>query len=267
MSSLDCILITGATSGLGRALALHYAVPGRTLLLTGRNELRLKEIALSCEEKGAKIVGLPMDVTDAHALRSWLLGEWQKQPIDLVIANAGISAGTGFGGEDEAQARQIFATNVNGVLNTILPLLPMMKQRGNGQIAIISSLAGLRGMPSAPAYSASKAAVRAYGEGLRGELKPHGVKVNVVCPGFIKTPMTDVNPYPMPFLMSAAKAAGIIAAGLEKNKARIAFPLPMYLGLWLLSLLPLALTDRLFSMLPGKPAANENNTLFPRRRE
>ena len=141
-----------------------------------------------------------------------------------MIANAGVSAGTGAGGETEEQARDIFAVNLAGVLNCVHPALDHMRLRGAGQIAIVSSIAGYRGMPGAPAYSASKAAVMAYGEALRGELAGEGVAVTVICPGFVKTPMTAVNDFPMPFLMEPDVAARRLLDGLEKKKFEITFP-------------------------------------------
>jgi short-subunit dehydrogenase len=157
-------------------------------------------------------------------------------------------------GESEAQVREVFDTNVGGVLNSVLPAIPLMQARKSGQVAIIGSLAGIRGLPSCPAYSASKNAVRAFGEGLRGALKEFGIGVSVVCPGYIRTPMTDVNNFPMPFIMSAEKAAHIIKSGLAKNRSRIAFPLALYLPLLFISSLPLWLTDPFFAALPRKTA-------------
>ena len=177
-----------------------------------------------------------------------------KTPVDLVIANAGISAGTGGGGESAQQVRRIFSTNIDGVMNSIQPLIPAMATRKRGQIAIISSLAGIRALPSSPAYSASKACVRYYGDALRGWLAKNNVNVSVVCPGYVRTPMTDVNDFPMPFIMSAEKAAAIIAKGLERGKPRIAFPLALYIPLWLLSCLPVCITDPFFARLPAKPS-------------
>jgi short-subunit dehydrogenase len=174
--------------------------------------------------------------------------------VDLIIANAGISAGSGGDGESEAQVKQLFATNIDGVLHTIQPLLPAMIARRHGQIAIISSLAGLRGLATSPAYCASKACVRIYGEGLRPLLAPHGVQLSVVCPGFIRTPMTDVNPYFMPFMMEAEAAAARIAQGLARNQARIAFPRRLYWPLWWMTCLPVSITDWFLARLPAKPS-------------
>lgn len=247
------IAITGASSGLGAALARHYAAAGAILHLHGRDTGRLERVAADCR-KTATVHTHTGDVTDAENISNWLLAADAQTPIDLVIANAGISAGIGGGGETGEQAARIFAVNIDGVMHTVYPLLSKMIERKHGQIAIMSSLAGLRGLPSSPAYSASKAAVRVWGEGLRGWLKPHGIEVNVICPGFIRTPMTDVNPYRMPFMMEADEAAAIIASGLARNKPRIAFPWQLYWPLCLLGCLPLWLTDPLFSRLPGKPS-------------
>lgn len=212
-----------------------------------------------CAEREASTHYKAIDVTDMEAMRAWLMDIDCLSPIDLIIANAGISAGTGGNGESEAQARRIFATNIDGVLNTIQPLIPAMVARGRGQIAIMSSLAGIRALPSSPAYSASKACVRYYGEALRGVLARSGVQVNVICPGYIKTPMTDVNDFPMPFIMQVDDAAAHIAHGLAKNKARIAFPRRLYWPLWLIACLPPTLTDWLFSRLPAKPAVDSKS--------
>ncbi len=249
------ILITGASSGLGAALARHYAASGITLHLQGRNQTRLEEVAQACRAQGASALTMLADVTDAATMEHWLQQADAQTPLDLIIANAGISAGTGLAGETSAQVRHIFATNIDGVVNTVQPLLQAMVSRRRGQVAIISSLAGIRGLPGCPAYSASKAAVRSWGEGLRGWAQKKGVEINVVCPGYIKTPMTDVNDFPMPFLMGAEKAAAIIARGLAKDKSRIAFPAALYIPLWFLSCLSPRLTDAFFARLPAKPSA------------
>jgi len=246
------ILITGASSGIGAALASAYADTGVSLLLGGRDLSRLATIADACRRRGAEVETQAIDVNDAPAMRGWVETADDGAPLDLVIANAGISAGTGGGGESEAQTRAIFATNIDGVVNTAWPALRRMERRGRGQIALMSSLAAFRGFPGAPAYCASKAALRVWGEGLRGEYRAKGVAVSVICPGYVESPMTAVNDFPMPFLMSAERAARIVKRGLARNRARIAFPFPMYVAAWLLGVLSPALTDPLLARLPKK---------------
>ncbi len=248
------IVITGASSGLGRALALHYAGAGKRLFLTGRHAARLAATATACREMGAEVHEKSMDITDAATVAAWLQKADSIAPVDCIIANAGISAGSGEDGETFVQAQQIFLSNINGVLHTVMPLLPAMAARNGGQLVIIGSLAGVRGLPSCPAYSASKAAVMTYGDALRGWLRAYGVGVSVVCPGYIRTPMTAANPFPMPLLMDAEKAAMIIAKGIAERKGRIAFPRRLYWPLKFLAFLPAAWTDALFSRLPAKPA-------------
>ena len=246
------IVITGASSGLGAALAAEYAAPNRALALMGRNPVRLEEVALLCRAKGAITEVFAVDVTDAPAMAEAMCRFDVTYPVDLVIANAGISAGTGGGGESVEQVQKIFAININGVLNTVHPLIEQMKARGRGQIAIVSSIAGFRGSPTAPAYSTSKAAVRVYGQALHGLLAPHGVTVSVICPGFIKTPMTDVNAFPMPFIMDADKAASIILHGLEHGKRMIVFPFMMGVLARVQNWLPEAWVDAMYNRLPAK---------------
>jgi short-subunit dehydrogenase len=247
------ILITGASSGLGAALAEQYATEGVTLYLAARNNNRLEDVASKCRAKGAEVITKSnLDVVDGSAMESFIKASDSYKNIDLVIANAGISAGTGGGGESDEQVRKIFAVNIDGVLNTIQPLVPLMSARGQGQIAIVSSLAGYRGLPSCPAYSASKAAVRSYGEAIRGSLKENGIKVSVIMPGYVKTPMTDLNEFPMPMLMQSEKAARLIQRKLQKNTARIVFSFPFCSLVWLTSCISPAIIDPILSLLPKK---------------
>ncbi len=263
------ILITGASSGIGAALARHYATASRRLILGGRNRERLEQTATTCRAAGADVETRVLDVTERDAMASWIADAFAAAPVDLVIANAGISGGTGgtHGDDDSAppsesqsQVERILAVNVAGVVNTVFPAIAEMRKiprdgaAPRGQIAIMSSLAGFRGLPGAPAYGASKACVRSLGEGLRGLCARHDIRVNVICPGFVESPMTDINPYPMPFLMPADKAARIIARRLAKDRARIAFPWRLWAIVWLLNVLPVGLTDRLVARMPEKPA-------------
>jgi short-subunit dehydrogenase len=247
------ILITGASSGIGAALARAYAAPGVTLALCGRDAARLDAVALSCEERGAKVQAALVDVTDGQACARWIDDADSIAPLDLVVANAGVSAGTsggeGFFRETAETVRRIFAINVDGVLNTVLPAIPVMRARGRGQIAIMSSLAAFVGSPGAAAYCATKAAGRLYGEALRRELGKDGVEVSVVCPGFVRTPLTEKNDFYMPLAIDADRAARIIQRGLRRNRPRIAFPWPMYALVWLGAALPAGLTDSLMRRL------------------
>lgn len=247
------VLITGATSGIGDALARAYAGPGVTLLLLGRSAERLERVAAVCREAGAAVYAATLDVADRTEMTTWIAEADDRAPVDLVIANAGISAGAGGpGGESDAQTRKVFAVNLDGVLNTVLPLIPRMRTRRRGQIAIMSSLAGYRGVAGAPAYCGSKAAVKAWGEGLRGALRADGLEVSVICPGFVESRMTAGNRFPMPFLMPADKAARLIRRRLARNRPRISFPWPMAALAWLGAALPPALTDPLINRLPRK---------------
>lgn len=146
--------------------------------------------------------------------------------------------------ETPREIRAVFEVNLDGMLNTIEPVLPLFRQRGRGQIALMSSQAGCRGFPVAPSYCATKAAIRVYGEGLRARLLRENIVVSVINPAFIKSAMTDANPYHMPFRLSAEQAAGIIKKGLADKKARLCFPFPLVVGTYLLSLLPQSLVDR-----------------------
>lgn len=247
-------MISGAGSGIGCALAVAYSKAGVNLFLCGRNLEKLLRTKKLCEALKANVLLGVLDVRNEAATRSYVEKIEENFELDLVIANAGISAGTAGGPENFSQVQEIFSTNLNGVLNLIYPAIDAMKKRKKGQLALISSLAGFRGLPSSPAYSSSKAAVRVYGEALRGNLAPLGIEVNVICPGYIKTPMTDVNEFPMPFLMSAEKCAAIIKRALEKNKSRIAFPFLLYFVVWLSALLSTKITDPIFAKLPGKRA-------------
>lgn len=246
------IAITGASSGIGRALALHYAGPRSRLLLAGRDAARLDRVAKVCRDRGASVGVEAFDLRDVERARKWIDAIDSTTPIDLLIANAGISTGTHGGSESESQVRAVFDVNVTGVLNVTLPAIQRMEQRGHGQIALMSSLAGHRGFPGAPAYCASKAAIKVWGEALRGHCASKGVRVSVIMPGYVRTPMTEINDFPMPFLMSAERAASIIAAGLARNRPRIAFPFPTAAMAWLIGALSPTLTDRLLSRLPRK---------------
>jgi short-subunit dehydrogenase len=235
------ILITGASSGIGESLALAYARSGLFLALAGRDGDRLEAVAAACRAKGAAVETAAFDVSEAAATARWLEDADDRHRLDLVVANAGVSlSGAGPGG-----VLRLLEINVGGVFNTVLPSIPRFRERRHGQIAIMSSIAGLRGLPSAPAYAASKAAVRSWGEGLRGRLEPEGIGVSVICPGFVESRITAANPFPMPMIMPAERAARIIVRGLARNKPRIGFPWRAILGMTLLAALPQDLANHL----------------------
>ncbi|MEQ8708055.1 MAG: SDR family NAD(P)-dependent oxidoreductase [Rhodospirillales bacterium] len=248
----NSVLITGASSGIGEALAWAVAAPDVMLFLSGRNAERLEQVATVCRQSGSRVETAILDVTDREAMDRWISAADDACPLDLVIANAGISGGSGAGTETTGDMRRIMEVNVGGILNTIDRPLQRMAARGYGQIALMASLAGYRGLPSAPAYSASKTAVRALGGGLRPVYATRNVRINVVCPGFVVSRITDSNSFPMPMLMPADKAARIILAGLARNRATIAFPWPMALSAWLLGALPDWAAAPLLKRLPAK---------------
>ena len=220
------ILITGASSGIGRSLALRYAGSGRVLGLLGRSADRLGAVADACRKRGADVHTGTLDIRRRDETIKWIENFDRNSPVDLLIANAGVVEGTPPGGaiEPSDAAYELMQTNVLGVLNTVQPVLPGMMARRGGHIAIISSLAGFIPVPDAPSYSASKSAVMNYGLALRALLAPHGIGVSVVCPGYVETPMMLRKSGPKPSKMTAEKAAILISRGIESNRALIVFP-------------------------------------------
>lgn len=248
---VENILITGASSGIGEALAVYYAKHGaENLFLSGRNKERLDAVQQRCQEHGVKVYTKIIDVTEKENMQKWLEQCEQIAPLNLVVANAGVSTGE----ETSVNIFNTFNTNVMGVINTICPTVELYRKRHdkNKIIAITSSIAGYHGLPSCPSYSATKACTKAYGEALRQQLNKENIQVNVICPGFVKSRITDKNTCPMPFFMSAEKAAEIIAKRIEKNVGLISFPWPMRFATWLLSILPNRLSDYIYAVLPHK---------------
>ncbi|HXF65933.1 MAG TPA: SDR family oxidoreductase [Burkholderiales bacterium] len=246
------VVITGASSGLGAALARHYAGSGAVLGLIARRARELERLAA---DLGHACDIHPLDVRNATALQAAARAFCARRGCpDIVIANAGVSVGTLTEHAEDAQAfEEIIDTNLIGAVNTFRPFIACMRERGAGTLAGIASVAGLRGLPGAGAYSASKAALIAYLESLRVELRGAGIKVVTVCPGYIATPMTERNPYPMPFRMSAEAAAAKIAARIARGTPRSVIPWQMALAARVLGALPAWLYDRLFEAVPRKP--------------
>lgn len=221
-------LITGASSGLGAALAEALARPGATLHLGGRDTARLDTVAATCRRLGAEVHAHAIELIDRDATASWIT---QAGRIDLVIANAGISGGVGRDGiEPAAQTRAIFDTNLAGALNTILPALEALRAQApgpdglRGSIAAIASISAFLPAPVAPSYAASKAALDSWVVAQAGAWARQGVRLCSVCPGFIRSPMTARNRFPMPGLMDADRAARLVLAGLASGRRRVVFP-------------------------------------------
>ena len=251
MKNFENVLITGASSGIGEALAEYYAAHGvKQLFLSGRNVERLQAVKEKCEKFGAVVEAKKLDVTNREQMAEWLAECNKKTPLDAVFANAGVSTGE----ETVENIYNTFEINVMGVLNTVTPAVERYRENKSGAktVVIIASIAGYHGLAACPSYSATKACVKAYGEALRNQLKPEGIQVNVVCPGFVKSRITDKNTCPMPFFMSAASAAEIIAQRVANNVGLIAFPWPMRFAAWLISILPNRVSDFIYASLPHK---------------
>ena len=250
------VLVTGASSGIGEALALECATRGAEhLFLCGRNKERLDAVAGKCRALGAAVRADAIDVADESAMRTWLAACDDEAPLELVFSNAGVATGR----ETEENVRRTFATNVWGGLNTVLPVVDLFRDgrpRRLRQIAITASIAGYAPLSTCPAYAGSKAAMKNWGLSLRGMLMREGIRVNVVCPGFVRSRITDRNTCPMPFFMEAGKAARIIVDRVLGNVGLIAFPWPMRFATWALSALPWRVAEFVASLLPEK---NDDN--------
>lgn len=246
------VFITGASSGIGAALARHYAERGATLGLAARRGPLLDELVQTLPGSHHRYA---VDVANPNAMR--LAGQDFMSRVgtpDIVIANAGISVGTLTGEfEDIPAFHRVFETNVLGLVHTFQPFVEPLRQAGRGRLVGIASVAGIRGLPGAGAYSASKAAAIAYLESLRVELRGSGVRVVTVAPGYIDTPMTERNPYPMPFILPADEAARQIARVIDAGRSYAVVPWQMAVVAKLLRLLPNAAFDAIFSRAGRKP--------------
>jgi short-subunit dehydrogenase len=235
-------LITGASSGIGAALAEALARPGATLHLSGRDATRLGVVADACRKRGAVAKASVLDVRDVDAMAAWIRGAGK---LDLVVANAGISGRSRDGGPENAQhTRAIFDINLDGVLNTVLPAMAVMEGQPlgadgvRGRIAGVASIAAFMAAPDSAAYCASKAAVHGWMLASAPEARKRGVVLTSICPGFIRTAMTAGYQFPMPGLMDAERAAGIILRGVAAGRVQIVFPWWMGLAARFAGLLP-----------------------------
>jgi short-subunit dehydrogenase len=245
------IVITGASSGIGRALAQEYARSGAVLGLIARRAQALNELAASLPTRSYTY---PLDVRDATALASAAADFMGRVGVpDIVIANAGVSAGNDTGDPvDNTAFEEIVGANLTGIMLTFQPFVAAMCQAQRGTLAGIASVAGFRGLPGASAYSASKAGAIAYLESLRVELRPKGIKVVTICPGYIATPMTARNSYRMPFLMKVEDAAPRIVRAIAARKRLYVLPWQMAIIGWVLRRMPRPLYDLAFSRAPRK---------------
>ena len=219
------VYITGASSGIGEYLAYAYASRGYTLGISARRADRLESVANKCRDLGATVYTYQLDVTNQNASVDTTASFIDSAGgIDTVIANAGV------GGEDQVESgdpshiNKILETNILGVTNTVVPFIPHLKRSNAGSIAIISSIASFLPIPLHGGYSGSKAAVRYISNTLRADLSGYNISVTAVCPGFIKSEMTDGKPFSMPFLMETDVAAEKIVRALSRRRSSYVFP-------------------------------------------
>ena len=252
----DRILITGASSGIGEALARALARPGATLVLTGRDTIRLAASAAACRDRGARAETHALDVADRSGMQTLVRA---SGPLDLVFANAGVAYGVDPDGrEPDAQIQTTFSVNVDGVMNTVLPALDLMLAQApdgggvRGRIAVIASVAALIAYPHTPSYCASKAAIDVWTVATAANMARRGVKLTSICPGFVRTPMTADNDFPMPGLLGADEAAALIIGGVRRGRRRVVFPAHIGGGARLVSMLPARAREEILRRQPSR---------------
>lgn len=246
------VVISGASSGIGLALARHYLERGATVAAFARRGELLQHLSAQFPDK---VFPYTLDVRDAAAVGAAADDYMMRVGVpDIVIANAGVSVGTLTEYAEDLDAfKQVMDINVLGMVNTFQPFVHAMSEVGRGTLVGIASVAGFRGLPGASAYSASKAAAITYLESLRVEMRSGGVKVVTIAPGYIKTPMTVINPYPMPFILAPEEAARRMARVIERGCSFAVVPWQMGIVGWVMRRLPNWLYDRLFANAPHKP--------------
>lgn len=219
------VLMTGASSGIGRAVAVQLGVEGAKVALVARREDQLDDVARAVRAAGGETLVLPADVSDREAAAQVVDAaqrEWGH--IDTVIANAGVGVTRPAHKLRIDDVEAMIRVNYLGAVYVVLSALPQMVERKSGHLVGVSSLAAYRGLPGSAGYSASKAALSAFFESLRVDLRPHGILVTTVHPGFVRTPMTDKNKFPMPFLMDVDTAARIMVQGIKAGRSEVNFP-------------------------------------------
>jgi len=242
------VWITGAGKGIGRSLALRMASEGWVVAASARTVADLE--TLVSESGGGRVHAFPLDITDVEA-NGLVLGEIERKlgPVDLAVLNAGTHRPMSAADFDIGTVRGLVETNLMGTVNGLGALLPLFRSRKQGRIAVVSSVAGYRGLPTSAAYGATKAALINLCEALKPELDRDGVSLSLINPGFVETPLTDENEFPMPFLVTSEAAADSIYKGLIAEKFEIVFPWKFAIVMKLLRLLPnrllFALTSRM----------------------
>lgn len=246
------VFITGASSGIGEALAREYARRGAVVGMVARREDRLRSLAASLPTQSYHRA---LDVRDAPALAQAAHAFCERfGGADVVIGNAGVSAGTLTDrSEDRSVFQEILDINLVGLFNTFQPFLPVLREQRRGTLVGVASVAGFRGLPGASAYCASKAAAITYLESLRLELRGSGIKVVNINPGYVDTPMTQGNPYPMPFLLPPEEGARRMVRAIERGVRSTVIPWQMGVVGALLRALPGPVYDALFARAPRKP--------------
>lgn len=254
------VLLTGASSGLGAALAPMLAADGDKVVLTARRLDKLEALVAQIRSAGGEAMALPLDVSDRDAVFDAVKQiEAAWGPVEVLVANAGIGEPTGVDVFDSRLVARMLDVNVNGVAHCIDAVMPQMMTAGRGQIVGVGSMAGYRGLPGSAGYCASKGALRLLLDGLRVELKPRGVKVTYVAPGFVETPMTARNDFDMPWLMPVSKGAGHLHRAIRKAPAEYGFPWQMKLLIGLARMLPPFIYDRVLKNQTASKGSDPHN--------
>lgn len=252
------IVLTGASGGLGMALAAELAAPGRRLLLLGRDPVRLERAAGAVRARGGSPLSAQVCNTDGERLAAILHAFDTEAPVDLLIANAGVKTGNRYGIEPPGQTARVIDVNLRGTITAVEALLPAMRERGRGTLAIVGSLAALAPHGDLLSYSATKAGLHAYATALRRALRGTGLRVVTVIPGFMDTPMTDRQKGPAPMRMAPERAARIIARGLSAGRTTIAFPRALILASWCAERLPAFWADAIMQRYRAEIVPDED---------
>lgn len=266
MTAFGNVVLTGASGGLGTALARRLASPGTNMLLLGRDAERLTRAQNNAKASGANVQRVQCALEDTKRLHDTVAEFDARYPVNLFVANAGVKCGNQNGVEAYEDLDRVVSVNLTGTISSVQSVLPQMIQRRSGRIVLVSSLAALSPQPSLLSYSATKAALRAYGVALRRRCRGTGVGVTHVIPGFIDTPMTDRHLGPTPMKVSADQAARQIAAGIRAGRSSVAFPLTLAVLARLEPLMPMALSDRIAlrldaSIVPDDESQQDATTL------